>query len=435
MISHGLGLSDVPSQPIGPPLWSKVFAPPPNGAGKTAVDAKARQKADILKATLNSLDLPVDVREIVAGPATTRFGLKLGTRSNEKRVRVAEVEARRKDIQVELGTRNLRLVTPLISKVGESLVGIEITNDKATPVTMADALYSLEYASDTRDVKFALGMDVEGSIITESISDLPHALVAGQTGSGKSIFLHALICQLILQHGPDELQLVLCDPKHVEFGFYANLPHLMVGKSVFNYQHGAVLHYPSELMMVLQHLTGEMDSRLNRFQLLRKRNITEYNEMARIGKQPIMPYIVVVVDEYAEVFAAAGDDAKDLARSVQRLAQKARAAGIHLVFATQRPSVKVIGGDIKANFPARFAFAVPSDVDSKVILNEPGAESLRGKGDMLYAGPNNSVGLQRVQGVYVSTDEIEQIVNHWAPPNSAAPPAQSLPPTQQGALI
>lgn len=411
--------------PAVPPnlLFTKPAHSAVNGLQQVAA-AQAQQIQDVLGA----FDLPVEVRETQAGPATTRIGFKLGKHAGGKPVRVAEVEARRKDLALELGSKDLRIVSPLISQAGESLVGVEVNHTHQVPIPIGEAVNSPEFRNDPRPLKFVVGMDVSGKFVVESLSDCPHLLVAGTTGSGKSVFLHALICQLLTQYSPDELRLVLADPKRIEMGLYNGLPHLYSQPSLLNQSTNAVTYYADDLEFQLRYFLKEMDSRYTQFELLKTRDITTYNVEAQLASAKPMAYLVMVVDEFADLFDALGEgkDAnakrRELANMLKRIAQKGRAAGIHLVFGTQRPSVDVVKGNIKTNFPTRIAFRLPTGVDSEVILDQAGAEILRGKGDMLYSSANAAVGLQRLQGVFTRTSEIKQVVDYWTAPVGGAVP-------------
>lgn len=403
-----------------------LFPKPPQSAVSGMMDS-AQEQAVRLTETLTAFDVPVEVREIKAGPATTRIGFKLGKHASKRPVRVAEVEARRKDIALELGSKDLRIVSPLISEAGESLVGVEVNHTHQVAIPLAEGMYSPEFRNDKRPLKFVVGMDVTGRFVVESLADCPHLLVAGTTGSGKSIWIHTLIMQLLMQYSPDELRLVLADPKRIELGFYNGVPHVYSPPSLLNQANNEVLYYAQDLRFALMYFIKEMDARYIQFQILRKRDIAEYNAYAAGTTQSPMQYLVMIVDEFADLFDMLGDskdanrERRELATLMKRIAQKGRAAGIHLVFATQRPSVDVVKGNIKTNFPSRIAFRLPTAVDSEVILDQPGAEILRGKGDMLYSSANAAVGLQRVQGLYVPPSDIKQLVDYWVPANAGTP--------------
>lgn len=405
-----------PTWPAVPP--NLMFAPQAVSAVR-GLKQLADQQACLLSNVLAGFDLPVEVKEVQAGPATTRIGFALGKHERGVPVRVSEIEARRKDLALVLGTRDLRIVLPLISAQGESLVGVEVNHAKQAPIPLGEAVNSREFRSDRRPLKVVMGMDVTGKFAVESLTDMPHLLVAGTTGSGKSVFLQALLVQLLTQYSPDELRLVLVDPKRIELAFYSGLPHLSSPRTLFSQGGNDVLFNGDDLRFALMQLIREMDSRYTQFQLLRVRDLREYNDKARAAGSDEMPYMVMVVDEFAELFDALGSGKeanaarRELSMMIKRIAQKARAAGIHLVFATQRPSVEAIKGDIKNNFPSRAAFRVPTSVDSEVVLDQSGAEILRGRGDMLYMSSNAQIGLQRLQGVYASTDEVVQVVDYW----------------------
>jgi S-DNA-T family DNA segregation ATPase FtsK/SpoIIIE len=277
-------------------------------------------------------------------------------------------------------------------------VGIEVPNAAKSMVTLRNILESKDFVKVGSPLAMALGRDVSGDPVVADLTRMPHLLIAGATGSGKSVCINAIICSVLMNNGPETVQLMMIDPKMVELPGYNGIPHLV----------GPVITDPTHASSALAWLMLQMDDRYRAFADSGVRNIVEYNR--KMGRtRGALPYIVLVIDELADLMMTAADD---IERQVCRLAQMSRATGIHLVLATQRPSVDVITGLIKANFPARVAFAVTSLVDSRVILDGPGAEKLLGRGDMLYMAPD-SPKLARIQGCFVSDKEIDAVVAFW----------------------
>lgn len=287
------------------------------------------------------------------------------------------------------------------------MVGIEVPNPEKTVVGLRSVLESERYAKMRSLLKVALGRDVSGEAVVADLAKMPHLLLAGATGSGKSVCLNAIIVSLLYQHTEATLKLLLIDPKRVELTKYNGLPHLIA----------PVVVDVKKTVAALRWLTGEMESRYKQFAQVGARNLSDYNRGAHKRHQEPMPMIVMVIDELADLMLAAPDDVE---RTICRLAQMARATGIHLVIATQRPSVDVVTGLIKANFPARISFAVTSQIDSRVILDTPGAEKLLGQGDMLFMAPD-SPKLQRIQGSFVSDREIDSLMSWYESQQDVAP--------------
>ena len=304
---------------------------------------------------------------------------------------------------MQLAARDVRIEAPI---PGRNAVGIEIPNVKSTPVKMREIINDVGSDKD-QPLLFFLGKDLLGRTVTCRLDKMPHMLIAGATGSGKSVCMNSIICSLLLRTKPDEVKMLLVDPKKVEFTPYRNIPHLI----------GPVINDPNKASNALKVIVRIMDERYNMFAAAGVRNIEVYNNMVeQQGGRPNpdgspapkkIPYIVVIIDELADLMAVAG---KEVEQSIQRITQLARAAGIHLIVATQRPSVDVITGIIKANIPSRIAFAVSSGMDSRTILDHVGAERLLGYGDMLYMQIGQT-GSTRVQGVFVTDDEVQRITS------------------------
>jgi len=368
-----------------------------------SANADARQRSQLIKQTLAEFGVPVEVVSIKEGPTVTQFGLEPGELVRElrtgevlrRRVTVASILRLNNDLALALAAPSLRIEAPV---PGRPYVGIEVPNSAKTMVNLRNILEAKEFARVGAPLTVALGRDVSGDPVVADLTRMPHLLIAGATGSGKSVCINAIICSLLMNNGPETVQLMLVDPKMVELPGYNGIPHLV----------GPVITDPSHAAGALAWLMLQMDERYRMFADSGVRNIVEYNQkMARA--RGALPYFVLVIDELADLMMTAADD---IERQICRLAQMSRATGIHLVLATQRPSVDVITGLIKANFPARIAFAVTSLVDSRVILDGTGAEKLLGRGDMLFMAPD-SPKLARIQGCFVSDKEIDAVVEFW----------------------
>lgn len=364
-------------------------------------DADARHRADIIEETLAAFGIPAEVVEWHRGPVVTQFGVEPGYiersgRNGETRrkVRVSKILSLQNDLALALAAAPVRIEAPV---PGRSLVGIEVPNGEKTLVGLRGVLESRQFRQMDSALRLAMGRDVSGQAVVTDLCHMPHLLIAGATGSGKSVCLNAIIASLLFQHTADTLQLLLVDPKRVELTKYDGIPHLV----------SSVMTDVEKVVLALRWLNQEMEDRYKAFAQAGARDLDSYNEMALREGKPPMSYIVVVVDELADLMLASPDEVE---RTLCRLAQKSRATGIHLVIATQRPSVDVVTGLIKANFPARISFAVTSQVDSRVILDTPGAETLLGEGDMLFMAPD-SPKPKRIQGCYISEKEIEALVS------------------------
>jgi DNA segregation ATPase FtsK/SpoIIIE, S-DNA-T family len=367
--------------------------------GVKAVENKDEdsKRAQIIAETLDSFGAPVKVVDINRGPTITQFGVEpdfIETRNGRTRVRVGKIVALADDLALALSARTIRIQAPV---PGKGYVGIEVPNETISPVLLRDVLESEVFRKLKTPLRFALGQNVAGLAVASDLSAMPHLLIAGSTGSGKSVCVNALICCLLMNNTPDDLRLIMVDPKRVELSGYNGIPHLLA----------PVVVDIEKVVSVLQWVTREMDLRYRKLSELGARNIQEFNN--RVTPDKKIPYLVVVIDELADLMMLAPDETE---RTITRLAQMARATGIHVVIATQRPSVEVVTGLIKANFPARIAFAVASGVDSRVILDQPGAERLLGRGDMLFQAPDSPAPV-RLQGVYVSDTEIFSLVTYW----------------------
>ncbi|HZB39775.1 MAG TPA: DNA translocase FtsK 4TM domain-containing protein [Ilumatobacter sp.] len=374
-------------------------------AGQQAVNMNEIEKRGVtLQESLASHGVETQLVGMTVGPTVTRYELELGAG-----VKVARVTSLQRDIAYAMAAVDVRILAPI---PGRSAIGVEVPNHKRQLVALGDLLVSKEAAEASHPLEVGIGKDIAGRAVFLDISTTPHLLIAGATGAGKSSALNCIITSLLMRSTPDHVRLILIDPKQVEMGQYQRLPHLLT-QPVTN---------PKKAANALGWAVKEMDRRYDVLSEVGFRDITGYNAAVvrgdiepppgvRTEDSPYehMPFIVVVVDELNDLMMVA---ARDVEESITRIAQKARAVGIHLIVATQRPSVNVITGVIKANIPARMAFAVSSLTDSRVILDQPGAEKLVGKGDMLLLPGNSSVP-HRIQGAFVSEDEVRKVVTHW----------------------
>ncbi|MCC6261527.1 MAG: DNA translocase FtsK 4TM domain-containing protein [Anaerolineales bacterium] len=359
-----------------------------------------QQRARLIEETLASFGAPAQVVAISRGPSITQFGVEplfVETRGGIKtRVRVGKIASLSDDLALALAAPRIRIQAPV---PGHSYVGIEVPNEEMARVALRDILESEVFTRNKKALGFALGRDVAGAPIIANLENMPHMLIAGTTGSGKSVCVNSILTSLLLYNTPDDLRLVLVDPKRVELTGYNGIPHLL----------GPVVVEMDRVIGALQWMTREMDKRYHNFAQVGSRNIIDYNAKMKAQNQKKLPYLVVIIDELADLMMIAPDETE---KTITRLAQLARATGIHMILATQRPSVDVVTGLIKANFPARVAFAVASNTDSRVILDQPGAERLLGRGDMLYQAPD-APAAARLQGVFVSDHEIQKLVEYW----------------------
>ena len=406
-------------------------------AGQQAIDmAEIERRGQTLQESLAQHNVETELIGMTVGPTVTRYELELGPG-----VKVARITSLQKDIAYAMAATDVRILAPI---PGRSAIGVEVPNHQRQLVALGDLLVSPEAGEASHPLEVAVGKDIAGKAVFLDISTTPHLLIAGATGAGKSSGINCIITSLLMRTTPDQVRLILIDPKQVEMGQYQRLPHLLT-EPVTN---------PKKAANALGWAVKEMEKRYDILSAVGYRDITGYNEAVVKGEidpppgidpddtpYEHMPYIVVVVDELNDLMMVA---ARDVEESITRIAQKARAVGIHLIIATQRPSVNVITGVIKANVPARMAFAVSSLTDSRVILDQPGAEKLVGKGDMLLLPGNSSVP-NRIQGSFVGEDEVRKVVKHWraqAPEpvytqnvegdeDGAGGGAPSVPPAQQ----
>lgn len=366
---------------------------------------EVNSKKQLIEETLAHFGLPATITRIQQGPAVTQFGVEPGYlekpgldgEMKQQKVRIGQIAALQKDIALALAAQRLRIQAPV---PGQGVVGIEVPNEEISMVRLRAILESEPFQALQTPLAVAIGRDVSGEAVAVDLAKMPHLLVAGTTGSGKSVCINALIACLVFNNTPEMLNLIMIDPKKVEMIRFNGLPHLI----------GQVEVEADRAVGVLRWLTAEMDRRYEMFSQLNARNLNGYNQKAgRTPDRPKLPHIVAFIDELADLMHTYPGDVE---RTLCRLAQMARATGIHLVVATQRPSTDVITGLIKANFPARLSFSVASSIDSRVILDAVGAEQLLGRGDMLFFPPD-AAGPQRVQGVFMDDSEIDAIVAHW----------------------
>ncbi len=370
----------------------KKLIPPANLLDKdtgSADPGDTKKNSSIIKKTFSNFDIDVDMSEINVGPTVTQYTLKPA-----EGVKLSKITSLSDDLALSLAKHPVRTEAPI---PGKSLVGIEVPNEDREMIRLGN-LVGKNFKKHDSDLTLAVGKDVSGNEIYSNLAKMPHLLVAGATGSGKTIFLNTLILSLIYKNSPDDLRLILVDPKRVEFSLYKRLPHLLT----------SVIYDAEKTHNALEWLIGEMERRFDVLSKAKKRNIGTYNAWARKqDDEEVMPYIVLVVDELADLMAKKQNEIES---AIVRIAQMARAVGIHLILATQRPSVEVITGLIKANITSRVSFQVASQVDSRTILDMGGAERLLGAGDMLFVSSNSSKP-KRVQGPFVSEEEVKDVVN------------------------
>ncbi|MCB0212650.1 MAG: DNA translocase FtsK [Anaerolineae bacterium] len=365
-------------------------------------EGEIRQRVKIIEETLLSFGVEAKVREINQGPAVTQFSLEPGfmatkdAKGNPRKVRVSRIVNLANDLALALAASPIRIEAPI---PGRPYVGLEVPNTNTNLVTIRTVLESDQFQRSKGALKIALGQDVSGRPFVADLAAMPHLLIAGATGSGKSVCINAVVASFISMHTPETLRFLMIDPKMVELVAYNGIPHLLA----------PVVTELEKATGVLSWATREMDRRYKLFAKEHTRNLESYNEKIKKEGGETLPYIVIIIDELADLMMMAPDEVE---RTVARIAQMARATGMHLILATQRPSVDVVTGLIKANFPARIAFAVSSQIDSRVILDSPGAERLLGKGDMLYMAAD-SAKLRRLQGVFVSDSELNRLVQFW----------------------
>ncbi len=376
----------------------KYTAPPANilveyPKSSSEIDDFTRRQSEIIIETFNDFHVNVTLDDIIKGPTVTMYQLKLG-----EGVMVQKVKQREDELSYNLGGVRIRILAPV---PGRQAVGIEVPNKHRAIIGFKDMLQEFKKRedSDKLRVPMILGRTITGEPVTIDVAKMPHMLIAGTTGSGKSVCINSFICTLIYTRSPQDVRLIMVDPKVVELTVYNNIPHLLT----------PVITEPKKVVKALAWLCDEMERRYQMISKFGVRNIEGLNSKIRNENIPAekMPYIVLIMDEFADLMTTVG---KDIENYVARLAAKARAAGIHLILATQRPSADVITGTIKNNFPARIAFAVSSATNSRIILDEGGAENLLGRGDMLLMEPS-TMGFQRIQGAFLSDDEVYSIVD------------------------
>ncbi len=413
-----LPASDVPAEQLaidlGPGAKQSPWKLPPakllSRADSHSVDRRFVEETGLrLEHALAEHGVETRLVGMVVGPTVTRYELELGPG-----VKVARVTSLHKDIAYAMATPDVRILAPI---PGKQAIGVEIPNVRKQLVTVGDILTSEEARKASHPLEVAIGRNIDGRSVMANLASMPHILIAGATGAGKSSCLNSLLTSILMRSTPDQVRMILVDPKRVEMGQYNKLPHLLT----------EVVTNPKKAANALAWAVREMERRYDLLAEVGFRDVTGYNaafdrgdlvdpnaellgpDAESVTTYHRLPFIIVVIDELADLMMVA---ARDVEESICRLAQMARAVGIHLVIATQRPSVNIITGLIKANVPARLAFAVSSVTDSRVILDQPGAERLLGRGDMLLLGPSSSVP-QRIQGSWVTEEEVRAVVGHW----------------------
>lgn len=366
-------------------LLSEVLVPDRTGEKK-----KIKQNQVVLTETLKSFGVQAELKNIILGPAVTKYELHPAIG-----VKVSKFVSLADDLALALAAKDIRIEAPI---PGKALVGIEVPNQKVATVSFKELMAEFR-ETDFSPLEVPLGRDISNGLVTADLAKMPHLLIAGSTGSGKSVAINVILTSLLMNCLPEQVKLVLIDPKKVELGMYHDLPHLLT----------PVVTEPRKAAVTLEKVVAKMQQRYEIFAQTGQRNLTGYNKMA--AKDPAnyeqMPYIVVVVDELADLMMTTGNEVE---AAITRIAQMGRAAGIHLILATQRPSVDVITGIIKANVPSRMAFAVSSGTDSRTIIDQVGAEKLLGRGDMLYL-PMGQNKPSRVQGAYIYDEDVQNVVD------------------------
>lgn len=380
----------------------KVYKFPPisllkkNPGAASGGKAEYRMTAQRLQETLLTFGVKVTITDISCGPTVTRYELQ-----PEQGVKVSKIVSLSDDIKLNLAAADIRIEAPI---PGKAAIGIEVPNKEAGSVYFRELVESKEFKESQSAISFGVGKDIAGKTIIADIAKMPHMLIAGATGSGKSVCINTIIMSILYKAKPEDVRLIMVDPKVVELSVYNGIPHLLL----------PVVTDPKKAAGALNWAVNEMTDRYKKFAAMQVRNIKGYNDVVvkknKEGIDPPMeklPQIVIIIDELADLMMVAPGEVED---AICRLAQLARAAGIHMVIATQRPSVNVVTGLIKANIPSKIAFAVSSGIDSRVIIDMNGAEKLLGKGDMLYF-PSNLPKPLRVQGAFVSDEEVENVVS------------------------
>ncbi|WP_151735071.1 FtsK/SpoIIIE family DNA translocase ['Paenibacillus yunnanensis' Narsing Rao et al. 2020] len=389
------GEAVLPPAPLPPPPKPYKLPPfrllsKPNNGGKGGDQNDYMQTARKLEATLESFGVRAKVLEVVRGPAVTRYEIQ-----PDIGVKVSRIVNLTDDIALALAAKDIRMEAPI---PGKSAIGIEVPNPEVSVVTMREVMETQVFQEAEAKLSIAFGRDISGQTIIGNLAKMPHLLVAGATGSGKSVCINGIITSILYKAKPNEVKFLMVDPKMVELNVYNGIPHLLA----------PVVTDPKRASLALKKIVVEMEKRYELFSKSGTRNVEGYNLLMKDNPSAVLPYIVVIVDELADLMMVAANDVED---AICRLAQMARAAGIHLIIATQRPSVDVITGLIKANIPSRIAFGVSSNVDSRTILDSPGAEKLLGRGDMLFL-PMGASKPVRVQGAFLSDQEVEAVVGY-----------------------
>ena len=382
-LSMAIADGELPETYIYPPITLLT----PGTAASGDHEAEKKRRSEQLLDTLKSFGVEARCVGIVRGPTVTRYELQL-----QRGTKFSRITNLADDIALSLGASGIR-IAPIPEK---NAIGIEVPNDAQQTIRLRELLESPQFKNAKSKVSFAVGRDISNQCVVGDIAKMPHMLIAGTTGSGKSVCINSLLISLIYKATPEEVRLIMVDPKMIELGVYNGLPHLLI----------PVVTDPKKAAGALNWAVGEM---MRRYKLLSEknvRNLADYNEVARKENFPTLPQIVIVIDELADLMFVA---AKEVEEAIARIAQMARAAGMHLVIATQRPSADVITGIMKANIPSRIAFAVASQIESRIILDQMGAEKLVGRGDMLY-GPLGEGKPRRVQGCFVTSEEVESVV-------------------------
>lgn len=369
-------------------LPSLDFLQKPSKSSKAIDESELDSKIKYLIDKLAHFKIDGDVVRTYAGPVVSTFEFKPAAN-----VKVSKILNLQDDLAMALSAETIRIQAPI---PGKDVVGIEIPNDTVDTIYLRELLDDKLFKNSSSPLTIALGKDIVGKPFVTDLKKLPHLLIAGTTGSGKSVGINAMILSLLYKNSPDQLRLLMIDPKMLEFSIYNDIPHLLT----------PVITKPKQAIAALNNMVGEMERRYAAMADTRTKNIENYNEKAKKEKYEPFPYIVVIIDELADLMMTSG---KDVEHSIARLAQMARASGIHLVVATQRPSVDVVTGLIKANLPSRISYRVGQKVDSKIILDQMGAESLLGRGDMLFTPPG-ATGLVRLHAPWSTEEEIEKIV-------------------------
>ncbi|WP_404459301.1 DNA translocase FtsK [Oceanobacillus kapialis] len=406
----------IENMPMTEPENHEYILPSPQLLAEPAKNSQQQEKSQIqatvrkLEKTFHSFGVKARVTKVHVGPAVTKYEVY-----PEAGVKVSKIVGLHDDLALALAAKDIRIEAPI---PGKSAVGIEVPNQEIAMVSLREVL-DKTLQNNTSKLLFALGRDISGEAVVAELNKMPHMLIAGATGSGKSVCVNGIITTILMRTKPHEVKMMMIDPKKVELNVYNGIPHLLA----------PVVTDPKKASKALQKVVSEMERRYELFSDTGTRNIEGYNEYIRKynqtaeDKQPNLPYIVVLVDELADLMMVASNDVED---AITRLAQMARAAGIHLIIATQRPSVDVITGVIKANIPSRIAFSVSSQTDSRTILDSGGAEKLLGRGDMLFL-PVGASKPTRVQGAFLSDEEVERIVDHCIDQQKASYQEEMIP--------